>query len=32
MYRQKNTQPVGLRYDPASPLVNYLQPVKEIEF
>ena len=32
MYRQKNTQPVGLRYDPATPPINYLQPVEEIEF
>jgi hypothetical protein len=25
-------QPVGFRYDPASPLLNYIQPVEEIEF
>lgn len=31
MYRQKNTQPVGLRYAPATPSLHYAQQVEEIE-
>ena len=31
MYRQKNTHPVGHRYDLATNPINYLQPVEEIE-
>lgn len=31
MYRQKNTQPVGLRYAPATPPLHYAQQVEEIE-